>query len=247
MICVNTSFAQDVAFVKDSVMTHYMTNGFANKEFVPVGKIEHNLKEGNWIDYETVEDFVYATVNNAPQQIFGTYLLCAQGNYIAGKRQGLWEFYVIEDQTFKKVLHKKQFYVDGKLQGAFAYYFPTGDVGVEGNYVNNQYHGIITTYYQNHKLCRTIEYQNGLRNNKHVVYYENGNIKINKTFRNDTLHGEFITYYQNGNVMDINNYKKGLKDGNCLFYNEQGDLQLTQEYAEGKLISEKKNNKQYTH
>lgn len=242
-VCTYYLQAQHMVLVKDSTLTNYMTNGFAKKQFVPSGIYENGLKTGQWQDYFTENDFEYTTINDVPQQIFGYYLQYAVGNYVAGKRQGTWEFYVIEDKTFKKVLQKKQNYVDGKLNGAFTYYFPNGNVGIEGNNVNDQYQGVVTTYYQNHKLCRTIEYKNGLRNNKHVVYYENGNKKIDKTFKNDTLNGAFTCYYLNGKVMDTSNYKKGVKDGNSLLFNEQGDLLLTQIYAGGKLVSEKKNNK----
>ena len=50
-------------FVKDSIMDYYMKSGYASKHFRPNGKYDKNdLRQGEWKDYEVVNDFEYVSV-----------------------------------------------------------------------------------------------------------------------------------------------------------------------------------------
>jgi antitoxin component YwqK of YwqJK toxin-antitoxin module len=229
-----SSYSQDIIFVKDSIMDNYMKTGFSNKHFMPKGKEDkNNLRQGNWKDYEVINDFMYVSENGMPKQIFGYFLLYQEGKYIDGKREGIWKFYVLEDQTFKKYLQQELNYVKGEIVGDFKYYFPSGKIGVEGKYLSNNLEGEVTSYYENGKLYGKRLYDNGLRIGRHTYQYSNGKLKLEQNFINDTLNGLYQSFYPNGILQESFSYYKGETNGTYKYYYENGQLWIEKEYKNG--------------
>src|SRR5690606_15414978 len=102
------SLCQEIFFVKDDVMDNYMITGIATKHFRPQGMSDENkMRQGEWKDYESIKDFEYIEINGEPTQIFGRYLLYGEGKFVNNNREGFWKMYVIEDESFNKILQKE--------------------------------------------------------------------------------------------------------------------------------------------
>src|SRR5690606_32037758 len=121
--------------------------------FRPQGMSDENkMRQGEWKDYESIKDFEYIEINGEPTQIFGRYLLYGEGKFVNNNREGFWKMYVIEDESFNKILQKEVSYENGQKSGSFKYFYPNGKLGIEGNYVSDNLEGEIKSYYENGNL-----------------------------------------------------------------------------------------------
>lgn len=233
-----SSFCQDIVFVKDSIMDNYMKSGYSNKHFMPKGKIDkNNLRQGNWKDYEVINDFMLVSINDIPEQIFGYFLLYQEGKYVDGKREGIWKFYVLEDKTFKRILQQEVFYVNGEKNGEYKYFYPSGEIGVVGRYASNFNEGDFFMYYEKGKLYGKGQVNNGLRTGKHTYFYSNSQLKMELNYVNDTLNGQYQTFYSNGNIKETFKFNKGDEDGIYKYFYENGQLWIEKEYKSGLLLN----------
>ena len=233
-----TAYSQQLTFIKDSIMNSYMESGYAGKHFRPEGKEDdHRLRQGQWKDYEVSKDFVYTMSKGKPKQVFGNFLLYGEGEFIDNKRTGVWKFYVIEDKSFKKILQKQVNFDNGNTTGAFHYFFPNGKIGIEGNFISNEYEGEIKSYYENGHLYGTRFYQHDFRTGRHTYLYPDGKIDFEHNFANDTLNGLYQSYYPNGKVKESFLYKMGQADGTYKYYYENGQLWVEKEYKNGLLMN----------
>jgi len=219
-------------------MDDYMKTGYSDKHFQPKGKEDKNkLRQGQWKDYEVINDFEYVSINGKPKQIFGRFLLYGEGEYVDGKREGSWKFYVLEDKTFRKILQQEVAFVKGEKVGLYKYFFPSGNIGVEGKYLSNKLEGEVKSYYEDGKLYGTRFYNNGLKTGKHTYLHPNGKLKLEHSFVNDTLEGLYQTFYPNGNIQESFNYLNGKENGIYKYYYENGQIWIEKEYKNGLLIN----------
>jgi len=219
-------------------MNNYMKSGYSNKHFRPEGKEDNNkLRQGQWKDYEVSNDFVYIMRERKPKQIFGNFILYGEGRFIDNKREGVWVFYTLEDKSFRQVLQKQVSFVKGKKDGAFAYYFPSGRIGVEGRFVSDKLEGEVKSYYEAGQLYGTRLYQNDLRVGRHTYLYPDGKLELEHGFANDTLNGLYQTYYLSGKVQESFIYNMGLVDGNYRYYYNNGQIWIEKQYKKGLLMN----------
>lgn len=215
-----------------------MKSGFSNKHFRPQGKGDANKgREGQWKDYEVSYDFVYVMSEGNPKQIFGNYLLYGEGQFIANKREGVWKFYVLEDKSFKPILQKQVTFVNGKKEGLFLNYYPSGQIGIEGHFISDQIEGEVKSYYEKGQLYGTRFYQTGLRISRHTYLYPDGKLQLEHSFTNDTLNGLYQTYYPSGKVQESFHYNMGQEDGTYKYYYGNGQLWVEKEYKNGLLMN----------
>ena len=238
ILTLTSAYSQQLTFVKDSIMNNYMKSGYSNKHFRPEGKEDDNRwRQGQWKDYEVSNDFAYVMNEHKPKQIFGNFLLYGEGQFIDNNREGVWNFYALEDKTFKRILQKQVSFVEGKKDGAFIYFFPSGRIGVEGRFVSDQLEGEVKSYYEKGQLYGTRLYQNGLRKGRHTYLYPNGKLELEHSFINDTLNGLYQTYYPNRKVQESFIYNMGLVDGIYKYYYDNGQLWVEKEYKNGLLMN----------
>jgi len=232
------SYCQQLTFVKDSIMITYMRNGYSTEHFRPKGKDDKNkLRQGHWKDYEVISDFEYVNIDGTPTQILGHFLLYGEGEFIDGKREGAWKLYVIEDKTLKKILQQEVSFINGQKAGPFKYFYPSGKIGVEGNYASGQQDGEAKIYYEDGKLYGTVNYINGLRTGRHTYFHHNGQIEKEDNYLNDTLNGLYRKFYSNGKLQETRSYKMGKEDGIYQYYYENGQLWVEREYKDGLLLN----------
>lgn len=231
-------FSQNLIFVKDDIMNYYMKSGYSSKNFIPTGKIDNNqLRQGLWKDYEVITDLVFVIKNGKPEQIFGKFLMYGEGEFIDGKRNGKWDFYVIEDKTFKKILNQQLIFNNGILENEFKYFYSNKKIACEGNYLNNKLEGIIKSYYNDGKLYGTRFYKNNLKNGNHKYLYPNGKIELEHNFIDGIKNGLYQTNYPNGKTNEKFYYKMGKEDGVYQYYYENGQLWIEKIYNNGLLLN----------
>ncbi|HEU4470184.1 MAG TPA: hypothetical protein VFR58_03800 [Flavisolibacter sp.] len=233
-----SAYSQRLIFVKDSIMDNYMRTGYSSKHFRPEGKEdESGWRQGQWKDYEVLDDFAYVMNEGKPTQIFGNFLLYAEGKFVDNKREGVWNFYALEDKSFKRILQKQVNFVKGKKDGAFTYFYPSGRIGVEGQIVSDRLEGEVKSHYETGQLYGTRIYHNGLKTGRHTYLYPNGKLELEHSFVNDTLNGLYQTYYLNGKVKESFIYSMGLADGVYKYYYDNGQLWIETEYKNGLLMN----------
>lgn len=227
-----------VVIVRDSIMDAYMQSGYANEHFMPEGQEDSaGLRQGPWKDYEVSKDYMFVTTDHVPTQHYGYYLIYGEGAFKDGKRDGLWKFYVLEDQTFLRIPLKEVFYVNGSEEGKFKYFFPDGKLGVEGTYAQHEVQGALNSYFESGKLFSKRYYNKGKRIGTHQFLYEDGQIHQVSNYMNDTLNGRLESYYTNGNKQEVYNLSMGKEDGVYQYYHENGQLWIEKIYKKGLLMS----------
>lgn len=244
LFCTMTlnAFAQQIVLVKDSIMNTYMLSGFADKKFVPKGKYDkQKQRQGRWKDYSVVPDasFVF---DNTPRMFFGDitkaasgiYLLYGEGEYKNDERIGHWKFWVIEDKTFKKYLHKEVDYTDGKLNGQYTYYYFTdGSVAQTGVYKENSREGAVTGYFPTGEIYCKANCSNDMVEGPVYNYYRNQKLCGQAVFEHDTLNGQSTHYYPDGTLQEKLTYVKGKENGLYQYYHPNGQLWIEREYRDG--------------
>lgn len=238
LLGTSSAYAQSLPLIKDDLVNKYMKNGYANEHFLSIGtEDKKHLKQGTWKDYEVIEDFEYAEVDGYPNQTFARFLLYGEGEFVDNKREGLWKFYAIQDQTFQKILQKEVSFVHGEKTGHYKYFYPSGNISVEGEYANNQYEGETKIYYEDGNLYGSIFFSQDLKTGHHHYYHHNGKLKMEHSFVNDVQDGFYQSFYSNGNVKESCAYSNGQQNGSYKYYYENGVLWTEKEYKDGLLMN----------
>ncbi|MES2575277.1 MAG: toxin-antitoxin system YwqK family antitoxin [Bacteroidota bacterium] len=230
--------SQNLVYVKDKVMDNYMQNGYASKNFVPNGKTDsNNLRQGFWKDYEVITDVAFVIKNNKPEKVLGRFLIYGEGKYMDGKRIGKWDFFVIEDQTFKKILNQQLNFNNGVLEGSFKYFYSNKKIACEGNHRDNKLDGTVKTFYDNGKPYEIKLYKNNLKDGIQKTFYPDGKIKVENNFIEGKTNGLCQYFYSNGKTEEKFYYNMGKEDGLYQYYHENGQLWIEKTYSNGALMN----------
>lgn len=149
---------------------------------------------------------------------------------------------------------------DGKRQGVWVYYHPSGNLKTIENYVDNVLDGIritlndrgylnIEEYYKMGKLhgeqkifdgfARLLElkeYNEGILSGTLKKYNPNtGKLSEEGTYVNNEKHGKYIWYYDNGNPAVAYNYKMGVIEGETIEYFREGGIAAMATYRANEL------------
>jgi len=197
----------------------------------------------------------------------------------AGLRQGYWEAvdsqgglvfagYFKDNKPFGEM---RRFFPTGELRVIMDYYddtgvnarvkffYPSGGLAAEGNYINTRNDSVWTYYMQGAPLrvSSRVEYSEGKRNGieqrfylsgqladettwKNDLkegawkqYFLNGNLKLEATHANNKLEGAFTSYHPNGKKELEGFYINGLPEGDWKRYDEDGNFMATIKYHRG--------------
>ncbi|PLW91930.1 MAG: hypothetical protein C0592_13385, partial [Marinilabiliales bacterium] len=229
--------SQDIVFVKDSIMDEYMVSGVSSKEFIPEGRTDpYGKKQGFWTDYEVRFELAFIFKNGTPQQVGGQYLIYGEGDYLNDLRTGEWMFYTIEDITFKKFPLKKLAFKNGKATGQLTYFYPDGNIALQGKVKNGNFSGKFTGYYPSGKISSKYNFKNGWRHGEIIDYFESGQIKARRTFKKDSLVGTYTSYYPNGQVEEISHFRDNKAHGSYKYFHPNGQLWTERIYEDDKTM-----------
>jgi len=133
--------------------------------------------------------------------------LIEEGNYKNAKLDGPRRIYHPDGETVMTV----ETYKAGKFEGTFQTFYRSGDLELEGQYVDNVMKG------------------------KWKGYYPTGQLKEIVTFESNKLQGPFIEYYNNGSLKAEGNYLNGDHEhGELLLYDSLGVLERKMDCDKGR-------------
>lgn len=135
------------------------------------------------------------------------------------------------------VLERSIRYEYGVANGPARWYYPNGDVFVEGEYLEDQRHGTWKWYHTNGKLRTVYTYMQGNLQGTTRRFHENGeldNIDFFVGNESDTLETDFT---EAGTVQTRSPYQGGIRHGLAEYYSEDGKLQMVRRYYHGRIDS----------
>lgn len=238
--CTLPLAAQSVTFVKDSILDHYMDSGIATKKFRPKGKYdEDGRRQGNWKDYEVERTVTYIAENNKPKALWGSFLIYGEGFFEKGERVGVWDLYLIEDKTFKKVLYQRADYDQGEKDGESFWYYPSGKIAFIGELVEGKRNHASIFYYETGEVLQKITYKDDRRVGEQTEFYPDKRIVSVANYVNDSLHGPFTSFYPDGKHKEVSYWKMGKVDSVYKYYYPNGQLWVETTHLEGKTLNVK--------
>lgn len=190
------------------------------KKYYKNGRLRYT---GNFIHGKEVGVFMYFDMTNSDQP---TIIKVFSENSNIAK---------VEHQTTKGVL-KSMGNMDGRNRvGKWKYFFPSGKVLSEENYVNGKLDGLLVNYYTNGKITEETYYKNGLKNGISKKYTDEGNLLEEVNYTANKPHGIAKFYDLKGNLKETGNYKNGKREGRWEFF------------VDGEAVSKKDKHNRKTH
>ena len=100
-------------------------------------------------------------------------------------------------------------YINGKKNGVFDEFYPTGAVKTSTTYRRGKPHGASRLRDKNNYLISYTEYVNGKRNGPAFSYFPKEKPKIWAYRKNDKLHGVVKEFNEKGDLIRVSTYKNG--------------------------------------
>ncbi|MGW9684880.1 hypothetical protein [Flagellimonas sp. 2504JD1-5] len=204
--------------------------------------VDGKLNGKNVLYHENGKQNILANYKNG--NLEGEYLLYNKNGALQQKKQFKndeldGEFYSYHD-VGEELLKSKASYVNGKVNGKYSEYFPTGTISSEINFKDGMAHGQETKYYLNGQLDTDLNSKNGFVDGYYKLFYPNGSSKeVGQTFEGNYV-GHWQTFYSNGTLeSDFNYDDKSQTDGEYKYYDIDGKLHYIFEYRRGEFIAYK--------
>jgi len=131
-----------------------------------------------------------------------------EGYYKDGKKEGLWIKYYPSGVKRSEIT-----YVGGRPKGPYRLYYENGKVEEEGNWDKNKNVGSFKRYYSNGNLQQEFNFnENGKREGIQRYYHENGQLAIEGNWQDGKENGEVKEYYPDGTLKSIKVFNNGVFD-----------------------------------
>ncbi|GCD78249.1 hypothetical protein JCM31826_17310 [Thermaurantimonas aggregans] len=161
----------------------------------------------------------------------------AQGKYHPnktdenGKRQGIWVYYHPSGN-----LKTIENYVDNVLDGIRITLNERGYLNIEEYYRMGKLHGEQKIYDGFARLMELKEFTEGVLSGAYKKFNPNtGKISEEGTYVNNQKHGKYIWYYDNGNPAVAYTYKMGVIEGEAIEYYKEGGIAAISTYRANEL------------
>lgn len=165
-----------------------------------------------------------------------TALICIEGEYNKGHRDGAYSVYVIDSADHRKRYKIwEQNYKNDKLNGEWKVYSLKGDLVSFQTFKDDSLDGMARNLWIDGKsIMEEREYFNG--RNKYILrkYDKNGKPTQEATFVNGIPNGPAKKYYSDGVLKDEAILVNGAPNGQRTFYYPSGKLWLVQIMKDGK-------------
>jgi antitoxin component YwqK of YwqJK toxin-antitoxin module len=128
-----------------------------------------------------------------------------KGTYKDGRKDGVWTAYYPSGQVKHEITFK-----NGKAIGPAKFYYETGLVSEEGYWNIDHWEGKYRYYHTNGQLAYDWNYnQEGKRTGEQKYYYENGSIKYDGVWNNGKTTGSLKMYNDSGVLIAERVYENG--------------------------------------
>jgi antitoxin component YwqK of YwqJK toxin-antitoxin module len=163
-------------------------------------------------------------------------LLCSEGQLKNNKREGLFSFYLIDNNDHSKRYKVwEQSFVNDKLNGQWRVFTLRGGLVKFQTYRNDSLNGISRTYWIDGKgIMDEQEYFSGKNKFIQRTYYKNGKIESEMPYENGKPDGTIKRYYETGVLQETQEMKNGRADGERKYYYSNGQLWIDEVYKAGK-------------
>lgn len=152
------------------------------------------------------------------EHVFRNKDLLVLSYYKDGVRTGEWKKYK------NNILIEKMSFNNGKLDGEYLEYFPSGVLKIKRTYINHSLDRELM-YDENGHIRLEQCYKNGIRHG-YCNQYRNGILIKFSNYYFDKLQGECITFYDNGQILEKYYYDiiddRSVLHGPAYVYNEMG-------------------------
>jgi len=125
---------------------------------------------------------------------------------------------------------------NGRRQGNFKEFFPSGTVKAEGSYTNNLRNGKWIFYTQDQKISQAGIFKDGKFHGPWKWFYADGSTRRYEEYASGTEHGKVKEYDSTGTLILNGVYNSGLREGKWLII--EGDSRQVGEYRYGLKIGE---------
>lgn len=160
------------------------------------------------------------------------------GGYRNGTKDGVHRSYnedgnVISSQRYELGILLSEGILDaeGREQGPWVYFYPTGEKKAEGAYKDGKKIDQWKYYHRNGKMEQTGRYQNDLPVGLWNWYFDDGSLRREEEYFRGLVEGPSIEYNQQGEVVAQGEYLDGYKEGPWIYH--MGDHKEIGNYIEG--------------
>lgn len=140
-----------------------------------------------------------------------------EGQFVEGKKQGLWHFF-----NHHGLLTKEIEYKDDKEHGTYRLWHPNGKLREETTYQNGDLHGFYTAYHANGNKSSEGWFQNNLREQIWKTYYPNGVLEDEAYYLQGKIKGYYLDFDLDGLLLSRSRYNKSRFE-DFEYFNEQNE------------------------
>ena len=203
----------------------YYTNGVKNgifKYYNSKGRLE---KIEKYRGGELLTDADEAELLDIRKEYYQSGKLKLVGSYKNGSKQGTFREYDEEGNVVQSFVYKENVLLgegivdeEGRRQGDWKLYFPSGELRAEGAYVDGLKEGPWIFYHPEGKVAQKGAYRNDLPQGDWRWYFKSGETHREEGFRKGREDGMFIEYDENGTVIHQGEYVDGEKNGPWFYF-----------------------------
>lgn len=123
-------------------------------------------------------------------------------------------------------------YLTAQEDGPYKEYYDTGELKVEGQFLDGKRIGDWVSYHKNGQVSSNYGYIDGKPKKEYVRYFEDGTVSL----KNEIINGEVIqfSYYESGAL----SHKRQVANGYYRGYYETGELKIKSNYIKNELEGE---------
>jgi antitoxin component YwqK of YwqJK toxin-antitoxin module/Tfp pilus assembly protein PilF len=258
----------------------YISYDFYGNKYLE-GQYANDVKVGKWTwfyengEVESIRNYLNGNLNGESNDYHEDGSLEAKMFYDYGKATGTWVSYHKNGKKSRvteyvnDLTHGKRMFYDTSEKLQLIRFYNHGTL-IGYSYLNKNSEelpmiplknetGKMTSFFDNGKVARELEYKNGdlintyneyfysgqLESKMHFVdgnydgvsseYYSNGTLKSKKNYQMGVLQGLTKNYYENGKLKEEILYRNGDKTGEANYYNQNGKLAKKEFYFNGEI------------
>jgi len=152
----------------------------------------------------------------------------AEGPKAGPKNVGHWRTFTEDGAT----LESEGDFANGKKNGEWKYYYPSGKVASVGTYENDEPVGNWMYYFEDGKVSSKGEFVGGKKNGYWSTFHRDGSVRSEVTYSNGS--GDYREYYNGGKLKVKGQIIAGKDQGKWQYYYEDGKLEGECEFDHGK-------------
>jgi antitoxin component YwqK of YwqJK toxin-antitoxin module len=180
---------------------------------------ENNQRTGVWVKkYDNGNIRYKGEFKNGKEIGVFKFFSMVSSDYPIVKKTYSNDSLFVEFYTINGVKESEGYMIDKKRTGIWKYFYPTGKVMSEENYVNGKLEGEQLVYYPDGQVTEFAVYKNGLLDGTLSKYASNGVLIEEVNYLEGNAHGVAKYFELNGDLKETGTYKHGKRFGKWEYY-----------------------------